>query len=97
VRVSAKITNRGRHEADEIVQLYIRQQTASVARPVRELKNFRRLHLKPGESATVRFEIRPGDLAFYNEQMRLVTEPGKYRFWIAPDSARGLGGEFIVD
>ncbi len=92
--VSATITNRGSREADEIVQLYVHQQTASVARPVRELKGFRRIHLKPGEKMPVKFSITPKDLAFYNQRMQFATESGDFTVWIASDSAHGLQGQF---
>jgi beta-glucosidase len=92
--VSANIANRGQYEADEIVQLYTRQLAASVTRPVRELKSFRRIRLKPGEDQTVEFTLTAEDLAFYNDRMELVTEPGTFQVWIAPDSASGLKGEF---
>jgi beta-glucosidase len=97
VDASAEITNRGRREAAEIVQLYVHPVAASVAQPVRSLKAFRRIVLKPGESRTVTFRIRGSDLAFHNQQMQLVTEPGRYQLWIAPDSARGLEGQFTVE
>ena len=70
-------------------QLYVRDLVASVARPVRQLKGFRRVHLKPGEKQTVSFVIAEQDLAFYNSSMQLVTEPGEFHAWIAPDSASG--------
>jgi beta-glucosidase len=94
--VSAKITNTGSYEADEIVQLYTRDLVGSVTRPVRELKGFRRIRLKPGESKAVEFGLRADGLAYYNERMQLVTEPGKVYVWIAPDSVSGLRGEFEV-
>jgi beta-glucosidase len=95
--VSAEVSNRGSRAADEVVQLYIRNLVASVAQPVRELKGFRRIHLRPGEKQTVEFELKAGDLAFYNERMQLVTEPGKFQVWVAPDSASGVSGEFTLE
>ena len=89
VNISADITNTGSVEADEVVQLYIRDLVATVARPVRELKGFRRLHLEPGEKQTVSFTFSEKDLAFYNESMQLAAEPGEFHAWIAPDSASG--------
>jgi beta-glucosidase len=94
--VSADITNTGSVEADEIVELYTRQLVGSITRPVRELKGFRRLHLKPGEKQTVEFTLRAEDLAFYNDHKKLVTEPGSFQVWVAPDSARGLRADFRV-
>jgi beta-glucosidase len=68
-----------------------------VAQPVRELKGFRRIHLEPGAKQVVEFKLTRQDLAFYNERMQLVTEPGKFQVWIAPDSAGGVSGEFTVE
>ena len=82
-------------EADEIVQLYTRQMAASLARPVRELKGFRRVHLKPGEKQSMEFTLKSGDLAFH-KGAQLVTEPGTFQVWIAPDSAAGAPGQFVV-
>ena len=96
VEVSAEVANTGRREGEEIVQLYIRSHAGSVTRPVRELKGFRRVHLQAGERQTVLFRLSSGDLAAYNQQMQWQTEPGRFQVWIAPDSARGVSGEFVV-
>jgi beta-glucosidase len=93
--VSADVANTGKVEADEIVQLYTRQMTGSLARPVRELKGFRRIHLKPGEKQSVEFTLKSGDLAFH-KGVQLVTEPGTFQVWIAPDSAAGAPAQFVV-
>ena len=95
--ISAQVANTGPRDADEIVQFYVHQETASVARPVRELKGFRRIHLKPGERATVTFTLSRDDLAFYNQQLHRVTEPGKIHVWIAPDSTGGVEGQFTLE
>jgi beta-glucosidase len=94
ITVSAEISNRGSRAGVETVQLYIRDLVASVVQPVRKLTGFERLRLNPGESRTVTFAISASDLAFYNQQMRLVTEPGQFQVWIAPDAEHGLRGEF---
>ena len=94
VTVSAEIMNNGSREGDEVVQLYVRDLVGSVTRPVRELKGFKRVHLAPGQKQTVEFTLRTQDLAFYNQHSQLVTEPGKFQVWIAPDSDRGVRGEF---
>ncbi len=96
ITVSADIINTGKRDADEIVQLYVRDLVGSVTRPVRELKGFERVHLRAGEKRRVQFTLRAADLAFYNEQMQLVTEPGGFQVWIAPDSARGIRGDFTL-
>jgi beta-glucosidase len=89
VTISADVANTGSIAGTAVVQLYIRDLVASVARPVRQLKGFRRVHLKPGEKQTVSFVIAEQDLAFYNSSMQLVTEPGEFHAWIAPNSASG--------
>jgi beta-glucosidase len=94
--VSADIRNRGRRGGEEVVQLYAHPVTASVVQPVRLLKGFRRILLQPGEMQTVTFTIAARDLAYHNQQMQLVAEPGRYQVWIAPDSVRGLEGVFTL-
>jgi len=91
--VSADIANMGTVEADEVVQLYTRQVTASLSRPVRELKDFRRVHLKPGEKQTVEFTVKSSALAFH-KGAQLVTEPGLIQVWISPDSSAGMPVQF---
>ena len=80
------VTNTGNFDGDEVVQLYIRDLFASVARPVLELKGFDRIHLKKGESKEVRFEITPELLSMLNEQMERVVEPGEFRIMIGASS-----------
>ena len=94
ITISADVTNRGNREGTETVQLYIRDLVASVAQPVRKLIAFQRVLLKPGERRTVTFTIAAADLAFYNQEMRQVTEPGRYQAWVAPDAVRGVSAEF---
>lgn len=94
ISVFADIVNTGETEGDEIVQCYVRDLVGSITRPVRELKAFRRIHLRPGEKRTVEFRLSTEDLAFYKEDGKLVTEPGMFHVWIAPDSSSGLKAEF---
>jgi len=91
--VSAEVANTGGVEADEVVQLYIRELAASISRPVRELKDFRRVHLKPGEKQTVTFTLESSELEFH-KGAQLVSEPGLFQVWVAPDSSAGLRGQF---
>ena len=86
VRVSVRVENTGKVEGDEIVQLYIHDEVASVTRPVEELKGFRRIHLAPNESRVVHFALTAGDLAFYDAGMKLVTEPGVFTVFVGPNS-----------
>jgi beta-glucosidase len=96
LKVTADIANTGQAEGEEVVQLYVRDLAGSVTRPVRELKGFQRVRLKPGEKRAVEFTLRGADLAFHNDKMQFVTEPGAFHVWVAPDSARGVRGEFSV-
>ncbi len=94
--VRADITNTGAVEGEEIVQLYIRDIVASRVRPVKELKGFQKIHLRPGEKKTVEFSIGPKELGFHDSEGRFVVEPGNFKLWITWNSAEGLEGQFIV-
>ncbi|MGJ1421345.1 glycoside hydrolase family 3 N-terminal domain-containing protein [Sphingobacterium spiritivorum] len=90
-RVSFTLTNTGKYDGDEVAQLYIRNQYASVSQPVQQLKHFERVHLKTGESKTVSFVLTAGDLSVINTQMEKVLEPGssfKIRVGSASDDIR---------
>ncbi len=93
--VSADVRNIGNFETEEIVQLYIRDRVGSLTRPLKELKGFKKIHLKPGDIKNVRFEIAPKDLEFFNGE-EYVTEPGEFDVWIGPNSDEGLHAEFIL-
>jgi beta-glucosidase len=95
IAVSATVTNRGTRAAEEVVQLYIHQRTASLTRPVRELKAFRKVALAPGQSEVVRFTLRAADLSFYGLDSKLRVESGTIDLWIAPSAeADGVRGSF---
>jgi len=96
VTISARLKNAGDVGAAEVVQLYVRDLVGNVTRPVRELKGFRRVHLEPGESVTVDFELHTDDLAFYGRDMQLMTEPGQFHAWIGGSSETQLRTEFRV-
>lgn len=96
--VSADLTNSGDVAAEEVAQLYVRDLAGSITRPVRELKGFQRVHLEPGQTATVRFELHTNDLAFYGRDMKLATEPGGFHVWIGGSSEADLQTSFqLVD
>ncbi|MBT8072778.1 MAG: glycosyl hydrolase, partial [Xanthomonadales bacterium] len=94
--IVAVVTNAGDVAADEIAQLYVRDLVGNVTRPVRELKGFTRLHLQPGESRQVSFELDTSDLAFYGRQMQLMTEPGEFHAWIGGSSEASLQTGFTI-
>jgi beta-glucosidase len=95
IEVSATITNRGSRAAEEVVQLYTHDKLASVTRPVRELRAFRKIALAPGQSETVRYTLRSSDLSFVGRDNKWAVEPGTFDVWIAPSAeADGLHGTF---
>lgn len=96
VQVSAEIENSGSREATEVVQLYVHVRVAPTSRPVRELKGFERVTLRPGESKTVSFRVKENDLGSYDPQMRWIVPSGTYDVWVAPDSVHGVPGTFEV-
>lgn len=85
--VSAEIKNTGSYTATEIVQLYVRDIAASITRPVKELKDFTRLTLSPGETKMVSFTITAEKLAFYNNDMVYAAEPGDFYVWVAASAS----------
>lgn len=94
--VSVQIKNVGNRNGEEIVQLYIGDEAASITRPVKELKGFRKIFLKPGETKAVSFEITAGQLGFMNSNNEFVVEPGNFVVFVGPDSTEGLKGQFEV-
>ncbi len=81
------ITNTGGYDGEEIVQLYLRDMVGSVARPVKDLKDFKKIALKAGESKTIKFTIHIEKLSFYNQLLQWVAEPGDYEVMIGASSA----------
>jgi beta-glucosidase len=84
--VDVTLQNSGSVAGDEVVQLYVRDDVSSVTRPVKELRGFQRVTLRPGESKTVRFVLTNQDLAFYDAQMRRVVEPGRFTVYAGSSS-----------
>ena len=85
-KVKVTVTNTGSREGDEIVQLYIRDEVSSVTRPIKELRDFRRVALKAGEARTVEFTITPDKLSMYNREMKRVVEPGRFQIMVGKSS-----------
>lgn len=86
VRVEVDVANTGDRAGDEVVQLYVRDDFASITRPVLELKHFKRVTLEPGARTTVSFEIAPRDLSLWDEDMHRVVEPGTFTISAGPNS-----------
>lgn len=94
--VSVEVANIGAVEAEEVVQLYIRDTVASLTRPVRELKGFKRVRLRPQQSRTVIFDLSGDVLGFHDTGMNYVVEPGTFHLWIGGDSEATLMAEFEI-
>jgi beta-glucosidase len=77
-KIAVDVANSGSRAGDEVVQLYVREDEASVTRPVLELKRFQRVTLQPGERRTLTFELTPDDLSLWDPDMRRVVEPGTF-------------------
>jgi beta-glucosidase len=87
IGVAVDVINTGARQGDEVVQLYVRDEVASVARPDRQLVGFARVGLAPAERRTVRFCVHPSRLAFYDPEMRFVVEPGAFQVMVGASSA----------
>jgi beta-glucosidase len=90
------VKNTGSREGEEIVQLYIRDITASIVRPVKELKGFTKIMLKAGESRTVNIPVTPTDLSFYDGDGNLKLEPGKFSVFVGTNSRDVMQQDFEV-
>jgi beta-glucosidase len=90
------VTNTGKTEGKEVVQLYTRDLVGSSTRPVKELKGFQKISLKPGESREATFTITENDLKFYNEALNFVAEPGDFKIFIGPNSRDVRESQFTL-
>lgn len=86
LKASIEVTNAGKYDGQEVVQLYIRDMVGSVTRPVKELKGFQKIMLKAGETKTITFNITPEDLKFYNSNLKYDWEPGAFEIMIGSNS-----------
>ena len=86
IKVGATVTNTGDRTGDEVVQVYIQDVTASVTRPVKELKRFKRITIDPGESVSISFTLSKDDLSFYGLDMKPVVEPGIFKVYVGSSS-----------
>jgi beta-glucosidase len=86
IEISVTITNTGKFDGEEIVQLYLRDKVGSVVRPVKELKDFKKIKLDAGKSESIKFIIDKEKLSFYNQQLQWVAEPGDFELMIGSSS-----------
>ena len=94
--VTVTLVNTGKMEAEEVVQLYVRDLVASVTRPVKELKGFKRVRLGPGEEREVSFELSARQLGFYDQEGRYLIEPGEFMLWVGGSSEADLQASFVL-
>ena len=96
LQVEVTVTNTGARAGDEVVQLYLRDDVASVTRPVKQLRGFRRVHLQAGQSQTLTFTLTANDLSFYGTDMKRVVEPGSFTVFAGGNSVDNLEAKFEV-
>ncbi len=86
IAISVDVENTGKRSGDEVVQLYLRDDVASVTRPVKELKGFRKITVDPGKKKTVEFIVTPDALSFYGLEMQKIVEPGTFTAYVGGNS-----------
>ncbi len=96
IRVTATVTNTGTLTGDEVVQLYIHDPVASIVQPVRRLRGFQRVTLKPKQSLPVHFELTPADVGFFDNDAQFVVEPGQIDVFVGNSSAATMTASFTV-
>lgn len=97
IDVTVNVKNTGEYGGADVIQLYVRDLIGSRVRPVAELKGYKKLYLEKGEEKTVTFKLSACDLAFTNNEMQRVTEPGDFKLWVAHDSSdKSLEADFAV-
>jgi beta-glucosidase len=98
IEVTVKVTNTGKYAGEEVVQLYLRDKVGSVVRPVKELKDFKKIKIQAGESVIVPFTIDKEKLSFYNNKLEWISEPGEFVIMIGSSSSDiRFKDEFIVE
>jgi beta-glucosidase len=96
LKVSVDVENVGTRAGDEVVQLYIRDVAASMTRPVKELKGFQRVTLRPGEKKRVEFVLAKEQLGFWNRDLQFVVEPGEFKLMVGSSSEDVIETSFVV-
>ena len=87
VEVTLTVSNVGDRDGDEVVQLYLTDLKASVARPQKQLRAFRRVHIRAGESESVTFELKKSDFAMFDREMNYIVEPGEFKISVGASSS----------
>jgi len=95
--ISVTVTNTGKYKGEEVVQLYVRDMVGSVTRPLKELKGFQKISLKPGEAKEVVFTLTSDDLKFYDIAMKYTCEPGDFKVFVGTNSSDVKEADFILE
>lgn len=96
ITLTAEITNTGAYDGEEVAQLYIHQKTGKISRPVKELKGFKKVMIKKGETVKVEFTLTVDDLKYYHPDLNYTYDPGEVEFFIGTSSEQEFTGSFIV-
>lgn len=96
LQISIQVKNTGARDGEEVVQLYLRDVAASVTRPVKELKGFKKINLEAGSAKEVTFELTVSDLAFYTKNREKKAEPGEFLLFVGPNSQEGKQSSFYL-
>ncbi|MCE4565958.1 beta-glucosidase BglX [Maribellus sp. CM-23] len=97
IKVSVSVTNTGNFDGEEVVQLYVRDEVASITLPLRELKGFQKIFIPKGDTKEVVFTLRAGDLAFYHSDLSFSAEPGEFTVFVGGDSNASLSAKFSLE
>jgi beta-glucosidase len=96
IEVSVDVANTGNFDGEEVVQLYIKDEVASITRPLRELKGFKKVNVKKGETQSVTFTLSVDELAFYHPDLSFYAEPGDFTVFVGGDSNASLAAKFSL-
>lgn len=97
IKATVKVTNTGKYDGDEVVQMYIGDKVASVSRPLKELKGFKKVNIPAGKTVEVSFEITDELLKFYNADMIRASEPGEFNLFIGGSSQTNNSTVFTLN
>ena len=96
ITVSVDVKNTGKYDGDEVVQLYIRDEVASVTRPKKELKGYKKVHIAAGETQTVEIVLDTAELGFHTRSLEYITEPGKFRLMAGANAENYIETEITL-
>ncbi len=96
IEISVDVKNTGNADGEEVVQLYVGDVVASVTRPLKQLKGFKKIFIKKGETATVTFKLTANNLAFYHNDLQFFAEPGEFQVFVGGNSNAGLSRSFTL-